>query len=533
MEQQAKSMAGQAAPAPTKQMEQYKQEMLAQARRGGVQITAPAAQSQAAAQAQATAQVNVITAPPPAHVRLTPAEHAERILERTEPIVEAVEPFAEVALHSGLAAAGAAAAAKGIELGVEALEDHIEHRRAGRQEHTAPPPAPPAPAAPVVDINFTQQIEQTAPAVTAPTVVTPTIVAPAAVTQTAPPPAPPVQPVPLPTPIPPPQKPVPVPLPPIAPPLPPRPPIAPPPPASVLIPPMLAPVAVPMQPVPIPVAVPQPRPVPPVQPPCARAPMECETVTCTVQAAPCRRPARPRCPIHNPRPQPCCAPRRPTPPSCRPASCACMGGTSRAGENTSWFTQPAVEAAYAAYTAALAPEDDATPAYYAPQAVPVSAALSAVAFAGQDTFQQPGPGYYELPVQEYASLEDYLARNTARGILELQVRVASDDGAPVPGANVDVMRTINGVTYLFYHGVTDANGSAGRIALPAPDRSLSFTPPQGFVPYAVYTVSVSHGDYAPQVFENVTVFPDTESVQVVRLGMAGEPSLVDEGRYVM
>ena len=201
----------------------------------------------------------------------------------------------------------------------------------------------------------------------------------------------------------------------------------------------------------------------------------------------------------------------------------------RVDENVSWFTQPAVEAAYAAY---LAPDDDAMPAYHAPQAVPASAALSDVAYAGQDG-QQANSGYYELPSQEYASLEDYLARNTARGILELQVRVASDEGAPVPGANVDILRTINGVTYLFYHGVTDANGSAGRIALPAPDRNLSFMPPQGFVPYAVYTVSVTHGDYAPQVFENVTVFPDTEAVQVVRLGMAGAPAPVDESRYVL
>jgi len=195
--------------------------------------------------------------------------------------------------------------------------------------------------------------------------------------------------------------------------------------------------------------------------------------------------------------------------------------------------QPAVEAAYAAYTAGLAAQEDAVTAFQAPEALTVSAAAPDVAYAGQGVPQQPEFGYYELPAQDYTSLEDYLARNTARGILELQVRVASDDAAPVPGANVDVLRTINGVTYLFYHGVTDASGSAGRISLPAPDRSLSYAPPQGFVPYAVYTVSVTHGDYAPQVFENVTVFPDTEALQIVRLGMASPPPMVDEGRYAM
>ncbi|MCL2300144.1 MAG: carboxypeptidase-like regulatory domain-containing protein [Firmicutes bacterium] len=186
--------------------------------------------------------------------------------------------------------------------------------------------------------------------------------------------------------------------------------------------------------------------------------------------------------------------------------------------------QPAAEAAYAAF------DDDAMTAYMAPEAIP-AASLSDVAYAETAAPQQPG--YYELPAQDFASLDDFLAQNTARGILELQVRIASDDAAPVPGAVVDILKTINGVTYLFHHGVTDAGGSAGRIALPAPDRSLSFAPPNGFVPYAVYTVSVTHGDYAPQVLENVAVFPATQSLQVVRLGMAATPSVIDEGLYAM
>ena len=495
MEQQAK-------------IEQYKQEMLAQARRSGT----PAA---------AAAEVKVIApAPtPPAREKVAPAEHVERVLEKAESIVEAAEPIAEIALRSGLVSAGAAVAAKGIELGVEALEAHIEKKKAEHATPPAPePPAPPAPPppAPVVDINFTQQIEQTATAVVAPVVTAPAVAAPAAApvvtVQPAPAPvvptpppapiAPPVVAVPLPVPAPPVQMPVPVPLPPVFPPAQARPPIAPPPAPSMLIPPVSTPVAVPVR------------------------PAECKTVTCTVQAAPCRRPQKPCCPIHNPRPKPC-APCKPAP---RPCSCKSPRVSPQA-ESASWFMQPAVEAAYAAYTADLPPvQYDDTVAYRAPQAVPV-ATMPEVAYASAP--QQYETGYYELPVQDYASLDDYLARNTARGILELQVRVASDDAAPVQGANVDVLRTINGVTYLFYHGVTDANGSAGRISLPAPDRSLSFAPPQGFVPYAVYTVSVSHGNYAPQVLENVTVFPDTESVQVVRLGQAPVPFVMDEGRYVM
>ena len=506
-----------------KSVDQYKQEMLAQARRNNVQTqaTIPAAQTQAKV---------VVVAPAPAHEKVTPAEHVERILEKAEHVAQEVEPIAEIALRSGLSSAGVAVVAKGLELGMEALEDRIERRREERRAEQTPPPAPPAPVVDV-DIDFSPQIVQTAPVVVAPTVtapavaaqttVAPNIVAPAAevVTVAAPPPAP-VPPVPLPAPPPvtePVPSPAPVPLPP--PPVPAWPPITPPP----LPPPMVVP--------PVPVAVPT-RP----------SPVECETVTCTVSRRPAPRPpAKPCCPVHNPCRQSCCTPRRPAscspipkPPASRPCSCKNpRNSPAPRAESASWFMQPAVEAAYAAYTAGLEPQDtgdDAVFAYGTPGAVP-AASLSDVAFIGQLPAPQAQDGYFELPTQDYASLEDFLARNTARGTLELQVRVASDDAAPVEGANVDVMQTIAGVTYLFFHGVTDTTGSTGRIALPAPDRGLSFSPPHGFVPYAVYTVSVTHGEYAPQVFENVTVFPDTEAIQVVRLGAA--PFVVDEGRYVM
>jgi len=469
MEQQIKAeRANVAATAPAVQaqlIEQYKREMLTQAQR---MVPAPA-----------------ISVPVPAHEKETATEHVERVLERAEPVVEAVEPFAEIALRSGLAAAGASAAAKGIELGVAALEHHIENKRAEQHAQSAPPP-PPAPAPsppPAIDIEINQQVVQNAPAVVAPVVTAPTVTAPAAAVVTAPP----VQAVPMPAP------PIPVPLP-----IPPAPvavsvPLPQPPPAPVMLPPV--PVAMPVRPVP------------------ASTARETVTFTC-----PCRRTSRPSCPLHSPRSS-CCSSRRP----CRPAPCT--------PQAAAWFAQPAVEAAYAAYTASLAPDGDAMPAYQMPQTVPTSVALADVAYAGQNVTEQDG--YYELPAQDYASLEDYLVRNTARGMLELQVRVASDEGAPVPGANVAILKTIAGVTYLFYQGVTDANGSAGLISLPAPDRSLSFAPPQGFVPYAVYTISVAHGDYAPQVFENVTVFPDTEAVQVVRMGMTEAPFVVNEGRYVM
>jgi len=552
MEQQIK--AGTAPAAQAQVVEQYKREMLAQARR--TQLPAPAPKPVHTA------------APAPVKEQVSPAAHVERVLERAEPIVEAVEPFAELALRSGLASAGAAAAAKGIELGMEALEHRIERKRAEEQ-----PPAAPAP----IDINITQQVVQNAPAVAAPTVaptvtaapvvVTPTVTAAPAVAPTvtaAPTVAPTVTAAPAPVvaqtaapavaapavaaapvavapavvtapavavvTVPPPPA--------LPPPLPALPPVIP-----------LPPPPVPRPPVPVPVPA---RPPAAVLPPVKPAPTVCGTVTITV----C-----PRCGARrSSRPAPNCRARcrcgssqRPVPaPVPRPAPCC---KTARAVPRTNaWFAQPAVEAAYAAYAAAL-PGDDAVPAFRMPDTLRVSAApadaasvlgvtanafadavsviddpvLGDVAYAGSQVTAQDG--WLALPAQGYASLEDYLARNAGRGILELQVRIASDDGAPVPGATVDIYKEIAGVTYLFFRGVTDAEGSVGRVALPAPESGLSAAP--GFIPYAVYTVAVSHGDYAPQVFENVAIFPDTEAVQVVRLGMAETPQVIDEGLYAM
>ena len=249
----------------------------------------------------------------------------------------------------------------------------------------------------------------------------------------------------------------------------------PPPPAPLSVPPVPVPMPVPAQiPAPVPVQAEKPAPQP-ARPPCRS----------------CRPVHTHRPPSQNCRPARKTVPSRSIPPVVQPVD---------------WFAQPAVEAA-ASYSA--------VPSLAEPSAAPAP------------------DGYFELPPQDYSSLEDYLARNTARGILALKVLAGPGDGAPVPGAGVDVLRTINGTTYLFHRGVTDANGSVGRISLPAPDKSLSFEPPHGFAPYALYTVSVTHGGYAPQVFENVMVFPDTEAVQVVRLGQASLPLVTDEGRYTM
>jgi hypothetical protein len=183
------------------------------------------------------------------------------------------------------------------------------------------------------------------------------------------------------------------------------------------------------------------------------------------------------------------------------------------------YTQPAV-------TAYEAPEATA--------AISQLAGLPKVAYDGPDQIDEylPDLEYEDLPVESFASLEDYLGRNTGTGQLTVNVLTA-DEGYPVPNAEVWVTKSIGGVEYLFYDVRTDSNGQAAKLALPTPAKQLSYAPPQGEAPYAAYTVTVVHNDNLPEVMENVTVFADTESVQVARVGKTTGASMevVDEGHY--
>ena len=186
----------------------------------------------------------------------------------------------------------------------------------------------------------------------------------------------------------------------------------------------------------------------------------------------------------------------------------------------------------------------AVPAYQSPEALPVSSSdvylrddlLTKVAFDEEappgtlDSDYQPASPYIELTAQPFASLEEYLAQNPAQGYLTVNV-VAGESGRPVPGAGVQVTRVIAGVNYLFYETRTDQAGRASQMPLPAPEKQSSFAPPQGYLPYAQYRVTVTHPGDAPVVFEDVAIFADTESVQVARLGPAPAPVIFDEGQY--
>jgi len=135
-------------------------------------------------------------------------------------------------------------------------------------------------------------------------------------------------------------------------------------------------------------------------------------------------------------------------------------------------------------------------------------------------------GTWELQSAPFASPDDFLAKNTGRGILTLQA--LAENGAPLQGADVKVTKTIGGITYQFYDVKTDGGGNAGRLQLPAPDKQYSTAPPQGTAPYALYDVTVAHNNTKEQL-RNVVIFADTESMQTVRAGQGD----VNEVLYTM
>lgn len=122
----------------------------------------------------------------------------------------------------------------------------------------------------------------------------------------------------------------------------------------------------------------------------------------------------------------------------------------------------------------------------------------------------------EITVRPYTDNSDFEIRNGSQGMLRVQV-FAADRSFPISGARVTVdVPFMTGGRELF-SGVTDADGIADNIVLPAPDRSLSLDEDNTAEPFALYNVRVTHPNYAAGEYENIAVFDSVKSIQPVRL----------------
>ena len=120
------------------------------------------------------------------------------------------------------------------------------------------------------------------------------------------------------------------------------------------------------------------------------------------------------------------------------------------------------------------------------------------------------------PASSFADYNDFTANNPSQGIMRVQV-FAADRSFPVPGASVRVFVRLQDGERELFSGVTDEDGIADGITLPAPDSSVSFDENSTVAPYAVYSLRVNRQGYAPASFDGIPVFDSVKSIQPVEL----------------
>ncbi len=131
------------------------------------------------------------------------------------------------------------------------------------------------------------------------------------------------------------------------------------------------------------------------------------------------------------------------------------------------------------------------------------------------------------PVNEpsYRNYEDFVSQNTNSGKLRVQT-YASTQVFPIQNARIVVEKDFEDGTHRFVEIYSDIDGVAQNIILPTKDKSLSLSP-GGEIPYATYTVKVTHPQFAPVIFYNVPIFDSIESLQPVAMLPANSPTVLE------
>lgn len=116
----------------------------------------------------------------------------------------------------------------------------------------------------------------------------------------------------------------------------------------------------------------------------------------------------------------------------------------------------------------------------------------------------------------FANYDDFMSKNSARGLLRVQV-FSADRSFPVPNATVRVYVPLEDGERELYSGLTDVDGVVDDISLPAPDSSVSFDENSTIAPYATYILRVDRAEYVPSIFNGIPVFDSVKSIQPVGL----------------
>ena len=113
------------------------------------------------------------------------------------------------------------------------------------------------------------------------------------------------------------------------------------------------------------------------------------------------------------------------------------------------------------------------------------------------------------------SYEEFMRQNTADGVLRV---VASAGGRSIPLSNVNVVvyRDFTDGRHIFYTVVTNADGIADGMILPAPPR-MNSVEGNGLSPFASYSVTADREGLRAVTVENVPIFSGVKSIQPINL----------------
>lgn len=128
--------------------------------------------------------------------------------------------------------------------------------------------------------------------------------------------------------------------------------------------------------------------------------------------------------------------------------------------------------------------------------------------------------------QTYRSYEDFINDNPKAGKLRIQTYAATQV-FPIQNARVIVEKEFEEGKHTFAEEYTDIDGIADEIILPTKSKSLSLTPEEA-IPYATYTVKVTHPQFSPITFHNVPIFESIESLQPVAMQPSSRPSAYED-----
>lgn len=114
--------------------------------------------------------------------------------------------------------------------------------------------------------------------------------------------------------------------------------------------------------------------------------------------------------------------------------------------------------------------------------------------------------------------DEFMRQNTGDGVLRVQAS-AGGQSIPLNNVNIVVYRDFPDGRRIFYTVVTNADGVADGMILPAPPR-VNSVEGNGQSPFASYSLTADREGLRAQTIENVPIFAGVKSIQPINLSPA-------------